>query len=34
MVVRGSFPAVMLAPVNFDAVYAQSKAQQAGQAPA
>ena len=34
MVVRGSFPAVMLAPVNFDAVYAQSKAQHAGQAPA
>jgi preprotein translocase subunit SecB len=34
VVVRGSFPAVMLAPVNFDAVYAQSKAQQAGQAPA
>ncbi|MDP2091723.1 MAG: protein-export chaperone SecB [Pseudohongiella sp.] len=31
LVVRGSFPAVMLAPVNFDAVYAQSKAQQAGQ---
>jgi len=28
LVVRGSFPAVMLAPVNFDAVYAQSKAQQ------
>lgn len=27
LVVRGSFPAVMLAPVNFDAVYAQSKAQ-------
>ncbi|MDP2282590.1 MAG: protein-export chaperone SecB, partial [Pseudohongiella sp.] len=31
LVVRGSFPAVMLAPVNFDAVYAQSKSQQAGQ---
>jgi preprotein translocase subunit SecB len=27
LVVRGSFPPVMLAPVNFDAVYAQSKAQ-------
>jgi preprotein translocase subunit SecB len=34
LVVRGSFPPVMLAPVNFDAVYAQSKAQkeQQGQA--
>jgi preprotein translocase subunit SecB len=32
LVVRGSFPAVMLAPVNFDAVYAQSKAQQESQA--
>lgn len=31
LVVRGSFPAVMLAPVNFDAVYAQSKEQQAAQ---
>ncbi|HBX37944.1 protein-export chaperone SecB [Pseudohongiella sp. SYSU M77423] len=31
LVTRGSFPAVMLAPVNFDAVYAQSKAQQQGQ---
>lgn len=31
LVVRGSFPPVMLAPVNFDAVYAQSKAQQEGQ---
>lgn len=29
LVVRGSFPALMLAPVNFDAIYAQSKAQQA-----
>jgi len=29
LVVRGSFPPVMLAPVNFDAIYAQSK-QQAG----
>lgn len=28
LVTRGSFPAVMLAPVNFDAVYAQSKQQQ------
>mgnify|MGYP003664403160 FL=1 len=28
LVTRGSFPAVMLSPVNFDAVYAQSKAQQ------
>ena len=34
VVVRGSVPAVMLAPVNFDAVYAQSNAQQAGQASA
>lgn len=36
LVVRGSFPPVMLAPVNFDAVYAQSKAQkeqQSQQAP-
>lgn len=32
LVVRGSFPAVMLAPVNFDAVYAQSKEQQAADA--
>lgn len=32
LVVRGSFPPVMLAPVNFDAVYAQSKAQQEAQA--
>ena len=29
LVVRGSFPPVMLAPVNFDAIYAQSKQQQA-----
>lgn len=28
LVIRGSFPAIMLAPVNFDAIYAQSKAQQ------
>lgn len=28
LVVRGSFPPVMLSPVNFDAVYAQSKQQQ------
>lgn len=27
VVVRGSFPPLMLAPVNFDAVYAQAKAQ-------
>lgn len=29
LVVKGSFPPVMLAPVNFDAVYAQAKQQQA-----
>ena len=29
MVVKGSFPPIMLAPVNFDALYAQSKEQQA-----
>ncbi len=28
LVVKGSFPPVMLAPVNFDAVYAQAKQQQ------
>jgi len=27
IVIKGSFPALMLAPVNFDAVYAQAKAQ-------
>ncbi|AYN93030.1 MULTISPECIES: protein-export chaperone SecB [Pseudomonas] len=34
MVVRGSFPALMLSPVNFDALYAQelSRMQTAGQA--
>tara|TARA_B100000795_G_scaffold189510_1_gene144292 strand:- start:1266 stop:1811 length:546 start_codon:yes stop_codon:yes gene_type:complete len=32
LVQRGSFPALMLAPVNFDALYAQSMAQQATQA--
>ena len=32
LVQRGSFPALMLAPVNFDALYAQSIAQQAEQA--
>lgn len=38
MIVKGSFPPVNLAPVNFDALYAQSKQRQAaeaeGQAPA
>lgn len=36
LVVRGSFPALMLAPVNFDALYAQELArmQQVGNAPA
>ncbi|GAB7531662.1 protein-export chaperone SecB [Pseudomonas sp. 3A(2025)] len=35
LVVRGSFPALMLAPVNFDALYAQElqRLQQAGEAP-
>lgn len=32
LVVKGSFPAVMLAPINFDALYAQRKQQQAAQA--
>ena len=32
LVQRGGFPALMLAPVNFDALYAQSMAQQAAQA--
>ena len=31
LVVKGSFPALMLAPVNFDAVYLQAKRQQAEQ---
>ena len=31
LVVKGSFPALMLAPVNFDALYAQSLQQQAQQ---
>ena len=30
IVIKGSFPALMLAPVNFDAVYAQAKAQAEG----
>ena len=35
LVVRGSFPALMLAPVNFDALYAQElqRMQEAGDAP-
>jgi|TARA_B110000091_G_C13639823_1_gene400750 preprotein translocase subunit SecB len=32
LVQKGSFPALMLAPVNFDALYAQSMAQQTTQA--
>ena len=32
IVTKGSFPALMLAPVNFDAVYAQAKAQAEAQA--
>lgn len=32
MIVKGSFPPVNLAPVNFDALYAQSKQQQAAEA--
>ena len=32
LVQKGSFPALMLAPVNFDALYAQSMAQQAAEA--
>lgn len=32
LVVKGSFPPINLAPVNFDALYAQSKQQQAEQA--
>ncbi len=31
LVIKGSFPALMLAPVNFDAIYAQSLQQQAQQ---
>ena len=31
IVVKGGFPAMMLAPVNFDALYAQAMAQQAAQ---
>ena len=34
MVVKGSFPPLMLAPVNFEALYAQSKQQEAEQAAA
>lgn len=29
LVIKGSFPALMLAPVNFDSIYVQSKQQQA-----
>ncbi len=32
LVARGSFPTLMLAPVNFDALYAQNLAQQAAAA--
>ena len=32
LVQRGSFPALMLAPVNFDALFAQNMAQKAAQA--
>jgi preprotein translocase subunit SecB len=34
-VTRGSFPALMLSPVNFDALYAQEmqRMQEAGEAP-
>ncbi|MFT5210749.1 MAG: preprotein translocase subunit SecB [Flavobacterium sp.] len=31
LVVKGSFPALMLAPVNFDAIFGHAKAQQAGE---
>ncbi len=34
LVTRGSFPAIMLAPVNFEALYVQTKQQQAEQAAA
>jgi len=33
-VTKGSFPALMLAPVNFDAIYAQGMQQQAQKAQA
>jgi preprotein translocase subunit SecB len=32
LVVKGSFPALMLSPINFDALYAQQKQTQAEQA--
>ena len=32
LVVKGSFPALMLSPINFDALYAQQKQAQAEQA--
>jgi len=32
MVIKGSFPALMLSPINFEAIYNQQKAQQAEQA--
>lgn len=34
LVVKGSFPALMLSPINFDVLYAQQKQQQAEQAAA
>ncbi len=34
LVVKGSFPALMLAPINFEALYAQQKQAQASAAPA
>jgi preprotein translocase subunit SecB len=34
LVVKGSFPALMLSPINFDVLYAQQKQQQAEQAKA
>ncbi len=34
LVTRGSFPALMLAPVNFDALYNQAMQQQTAEAPA
>jgi preprotein translocase subunit SecB len=34
LVIKGSFPALMLAPINFEAVYAQAKRSQAEQAQA
>lgn len=33
IVTKGSFPPLMLAPVNFEAIYDQARAQQAGQQP-